>query len=176
MKDWIRDKVWNWLKKIKDFCLRNQNLKIKFSLFIAGKFVDEGFLLSFNFLQAFEFNGISIKFCFFLIKIIVEFHHFLFSVLRFALTFVSFTKSSEFLFFDFDSILIETLVERVHNLIKRDDFGNELHGETFKLVWFTILFRLKDSNVVILIEGNWGCGGHGSNKEFKIVLLFEKVW
>lgn len=149
---------WNWFtfdKKEKCFIW----LKMRWaSFFIAWQLVNQSLLFGFYLLQTLQLDGVSIKFSLFLIQIIVKLHHFLLSVLCLWIALVSFAERSEFFLFDFDCKFIHAFVEGVHNLIERNDFGDELHGETLELIRFTILFSFKNSDVVILVEGNGRCG------------------
>lgn len=124
-------------------------------------------MLGLDFLKTFELDCISVKFGFLFVKVVIQVHHFLFSVLGLAFTFVSLSEGSQFLFLNFYSELVHTFVEWVHDLIQWDDLRNEFHWQWLKLIWFTIFLCFKDTNVVVLVKGNWRSCRHFIKRKFK---------
>jgi hypothetical protein len=111
-------------------------------------------LLGLDFLKTFELDIVSVELGFLFVKVIVQVHHFLFSVLSLAFALVSFSQSSEFLLLDFNCKLIHALVKRIHNFIQRDDLSDELHGQRLQLIGLSIFLCFKDTNVVVFVKGN----------------------
>lgn len=122
--------------------------------FTAGKFTYEGFLFRLNLHERLIFYVVPFQLCFFLVEIVVQFHHLSLSVFCLTLPFIAFSQSPQFLFFDLYSKLVQTFSQGRHVFVHRDDFGDELHGQTFEVIWFSELFRVQDSDVVFFIEGD----------------------
>lgn len=145
------------------------------SFFVAWHLVDQSLLFSFNLLKTVEFNVVSIKLGFLFVEVIIQLHHFLLSVFSLRLALVPFSQGSKFLLLDLNGEFVHAFVERIHNFIKGDDFSDEFHGQTFQLVWFTVLLGLQDSDVVIFVKSDRWSGCHvfwvRMQKEFKCLGL-----
>lgn len=118
----------------------------------AGQLIYQHFLLGLHLHQTFQLHVVPLQFGLLLVQIIVQLHHLSLTVLCLAFPLVPLPESPKLLLLDFDCEFVETFCEGRHVLIERDDFGDELHGETFEVVGLSEFFWVKDTNVVFLVK------------------------